>query len=170
MIWIQERVNGLDLWTEKRWNLNAVGDKQFWKWKHVLSDSLIERCQRKIAERGSRIEKFFKTIRSIFHNRNNNNIEFRNEHSTRSLFFSSFIGRIAFWNIGFCGERKIRGPGVDPEWTLGARTRTNNKLNPQATLNTGIEPRPRGEGKSPYHYFLRFSLTLLVHNGLKGFD
>lgn len=59
MIWIQERVNGLDLWTEKRWNLNAVVDKQFWKWKHVLSDSLIERCQRKIAERGSRMEKFF---------------------------------------------------------------------------------------------------------------
>ena len=113
---------------------------------------------------------FFKTIRSIFHNCNNNNIELRNEHSTRSLFFSSFIGRIAFWNIGFCGERKTREPGVDLQWTLGARTRTNNKLNPQATINTGIEPRPRGEGKSPYHYFLRFSLTLLVHNGLKGFD
>ena len=63
-----------------------------------------------------------------------------------------------------------RGKPEDPEWTLGARTRTNHKLNPQATLNTGIEPRPRGEGKSPYHYFLRFSLTLLVHNGLKGFD
>ena len=63
-----------------------------------------------------------------------------------------------------------RGKLEDPEWTLGARTRTNNKLNPQATLNTGIEPRPRGEGKSPYHYFLRFSLTLLVHYGLKGFD
>ena len=164
MIWIQERVNGLDLWTEKRWNLNAVGDKQFWKWKHVLSDSLIERCQRKIAERGSRIEKFFKTIRSIFHNRNNNNIEFRNEHSTRSLFFSSFIGRIAYWNIGFCGERKIRGPGVDP------RSKDENQQQTKPTGNVKYGNRTQGWRWVLLPLFLCFSLTLLIHTGLKGFN
>jgi len=34
---------------------------------------------------------------------------------------------------------KTRGPG---EKTLGARTRTNNKLNPHMTLGLGIEPGP----------------------------
>ena len=34
--------------------------------------------------------------------------------------------------VGFCGGRK----------TLGARTKTNNKLNPHITAGPGIEPGP----------------------------
>ena len=83
---------------------------------------------------------FFKTIQSIFHNRNNNNIELRNEHSTRSLFFSSFIGRIAFWNIGFCGERKTRGPGVDP------RSKDENQQQTKPTSNVKYGNRTQAQG------------------------
>ena len=39
----------------------------------------------------------------------------------------------------FLGEGKTGVPGEKP---LGARTRTNNKLNPHMTPSPGIEPRP----------------------------
>jgi len=44
-----------------------------------------------------------------------------------------------FENVGFGGEGKTRVPGEKP---LGARTRTNNKLNPFMTLSSGIKPGP----------------------------
>ena len=46
------------------------------------------------------------------------------------------------WNLEmlvFWGEGKTGEPGEKP---LGARTRTNNKLNPHLTPSPGIEPRP----------------------------
>ena len=44
-----------------------------------------------------------------------------------------FPDRIEIWNVGFCAGRK----------TLGARTTTNNKLNPRVTPGPGIEPGPQ---------------------------
>ena len=44
---------------------------------------------------------------------------------------------LEFGNVGFFGEGKTGVPGEKP---LGARTRTNNKLNPNMTPGLGIEP------------------------------
>ena len=46
---------------------------------------------------------------------------------------------LEFGNVGFLGEGKTGVPG---EKSLGARTRTNNKLNPHMTPSPGIEPGP----------------------------
>ena len=46
---------------------------------------------------------------------------------------------LEFGNVGFCGGRKTGVPG---EKSLGAGTRTNNKLNPHMTPSPGIEPEP----------------------------
>ena len=46
---------------------------------------------------------------------------------------------LEFGNVGFWGEGKTGIPGEKP---LGARTRTNNKLNPHMTPSPGIEPGP----------------------------
>ena len=48
-----------------------------------------------------------------------------------------------FRNVGFGGEEKTGEPGEpgEPgEKPLGARKRTNNKLNPHMTPGPGIEP------------------------------
>ena len=48
--------------------------------------------------------------------------------------------QIGIWKCWFfLGEGKT---GVPREKPLGARTRTNNKLNPHMTPSPGIEPRP----------------------------
>jgi len=44
-----------------------------------------------------------------------------------------------FGNVGFCMEG---GKPENPEKTLGARTRTNKKLNPRMTPEPRIEPGP----------------------------
>ena len=46
---------------------------------------------------------------------------------------------LEFGCVGFLGEGKTRVPGEKP---LGARTRTNNKLNPHMTPGPGVEPGP----------------------------
>ena len=46
--------------------------------------------------------------------------------STECLLLHCFRVELGFGNVGFCGGRKTRVPG---EKLLGARTRTNNKLN-----------------------------------------
>ena len=38
-----------------------------------------------------------------------------------------FPDRFGIWNVGLCKERRTLGPGEKP---IGARTKTNNKLNP----------------------------------------
>ena len=45
--------------------------------------------------------------------------------------------RIGIWKCWFSEEEKIGEPGEKP---LGARKRTNNKLNPHMTPGPGIEP------------------------------
>ena len=44
---------------------------------------------------------------------------------------------LEFRGVVFCGGRKTREPGENPQ----SKKRTNNKLNPHETGNTGIEPR-----------------------------
>ena len=46
---------------------------------------------------------------------------------------------LEFGDVGFWGEGKTGVPGEKP---LGARTRTNNKLNPHMTPGPGVEPGP----------------------------
>ena len=50
-----------------------------------------------------------------------------------------FLVELEFGNVGFLGEGKTRVPGEKP---LGARERTNNKLNPHMASDPGIEPGP----------------------------
>ena len=50
-----------------------------------------------------------------------------------------FLIELEFGNVGFWGEGK---PGVPGEKHLGAKERTNNKLNPQMASTMGFEPRP----------------------------
>jgi len=48
-----------------------------------------------------------------------------------------YPGRIGIWSVFVEG-----GKPENPEKNLGARTRTNNKLNPHMTPGAGIEPKP----------------------------
>ena len=51
----------------------------------------------------------------------------------------AFQIELEFGSVGFCGEGKTRVPGEKP---LGARERTNNKLNPHMASTPGFEPGP----------------------------
>ena len=51
----------------------------------------------------------------------------------------TLLTELAYENIGFWGQGKIGVPRGKP---LGARTRTNNKLNSHMMPSPGIEPRP----------------------------
>ena len=50
-----------------------------------------------------------------------------------------FLVELEFENVGFWGERKTGVPGEKP---LGAKERTNNKLNPHMASTPGFEPGP----------------------------
>ena len=50
-----------------------------------------------------------------------------------------FLVELEFGNVGFWGEGKTGVPGEKP---LGARERTNNKLNPHMASDLGTEPGP----------------------------
>ena len=50
-----------------------------------------------------------------------------------------FLVKLEFGNVGFWGEGKTGVPGEKP---LGARKRTNNKLNPHMVWTPGFEPGP----------------------------
>ena len=52
----------------------------------------------------------------------------------------AFQIELEFGNVGFLGEM-ITG-GIPGEKPLGARERTNNKLNPQMASTSGFEPGP----------------------------
>ena len=56
-----------------------------------------------------------------------------------ALIGDTFQIELEFRNVDFWGEGKTGVPGEKP---LGARTRTNNKLNPHMTPRPGIEPGP----------------------------
>jgi len=47
---------------------------------------------------------------------------------------------LEFGSVGFSGEGKTGVPGEKPR--LGARTKSNNKLNPHMTHRAGAEPWP----------------------------
>ena len=49
----------------------------------------------------------------------------------------AFQVEFKFRRVGFQGERKTGVPGEKP---LGARQKTNNKLNPHMALTPGFEP------------------------------
>ena len=51
-----------------------------------------------------------------------------------------FLVELEFGNADFWGEGKTRVPGEKP---LGARERTNNKLNPHMASTPGFEPGPQ---------------------------
>ena len=51
----------------------------------------------------------------------------------------AFQIELEFGSVSFWGEGKTVVPGEKP---LGARERTNNKLNPQMALTPGFKPRP----------------------------
>ena len=74
-----------------------------------------------------------------------------------------FQVELEFRNVSFCEGGKT---GVVPgEKTLGARTRTNNKLNPHMVPSPGIEPGP--------HWWEASALTTapsLLLLGQKHFD
>ena len=59
--------------------------------------------------------------------------------STGWLFSPLFPGRIAIWKCWFLWREEDRSTQRN---TLGARTRTNNKLNSHMTPSLGIEPGP----------------------------
>ena len=59
--------------------------------------------------------------------------------STGWLFFPLFPGRIGIWKCWFLWREENRSTRRK---TLGAGTRTNNKLNPHMTPSLGIEPGP----------------------------
>jgi len=59
--------------------------------------------------------------------------------STGWFFVHRVQIELEFKNAGFRGEGKTGVPGEKP---LGAKTRTNNKLNPHLTPSPGIEPGP----------------------------
>ena len=59
--------------------------------------------------------------------------------STGWLFFPLFPGRIGIWKCWFLWREENRSTRRK---TLGAGTRTNNKLNPHMTPSSGIEPGP----------------------------
>ena len=50
-----------------------------------------------------------------------------------------FLIELEFGNVGFWGEGKTGVPGEKP---LGAKERTNNKLNPRMASTPGFEPGP----------------------------
>ena len=58
--------------------------------------------------------------------------------STGWLFHPLFPGRIGIWKCWFLWREENRS---SRRKTLGAGTRTNNKLNPHMTPRPGIEPR-----------------------------
>ena len=67
-------------------------------------------------------------------------MEFSSEHAKRWPFFSMESRsnwNLECWFLWREENRRARGK------TLGARTRTNNKLNPHVTPGPGIEPRPQ---------------------------
>ena len=51
----------------------------------------------------------------------------------------AFLIELEFESVGFQGEGKTGVPGEKP---LGARERTNNKLNPHMASTPGFEPGP----------------------------
>ena len=81
-------------------------------------------------------------------------------HRQSSSSSAWFLVELEFGNVGFWGERKTRVPGEKP---LGAKERTNNKLNPHMASMPGFEPGPRWLEASA----LTTAPSLAPHRGYK---
>ena len=79
----------------------------------------------------------------------NNDLEVAHPHSGSSSTW--FLVELEFGNVGFWGEGKTGVPGEKP---LGARERTNNKLNSHMASMPGFEPGPLTllGGECSHHY------------------
>ena len=67
----------------------------------------------------------------------NNDLQVAHPHS--GSLSTWFLVELEFENVGFWGEGKTGVPGEKP---LGAKERTNNKLNPHMVSTPGFEPGP----------------------------
>ena len=72
-------------------------------------------------------------------NNYNNDLEVAHPHSHSGSSFTWFPVELEFRNVGFWGEGKSGVPGEKP---LGAKERTNHKLNPHMASTPGFEPGP----------------------------
>ena len=63
--------------------------------------------------------------------------------------YTWFLVELEVGNVGFGGEGNTRVPGEKP---LGARERTNNKLNPHMASTPGFEPRAALLGGERSHH------------------
>ena len=87
------------------------------------------------------------TTQSRCFNNNNNNSNNNNDddlevpHPQSGSLSTQFLIKLEFGNVGFWGEGITRVPGEKP---LGAKERTNNKLNPHTCMAStlGFEPGP----------------------------
>ena len=75
----------------------------------------------------------------IINNNNDNDLEVAHVHPQSGSLSTWFLMELEFGNVGFRGKGKT---GVPREKPLGAKERTNNKLNPHMALMPGFEPRP----------------------------
>ena len=75
----------------------------------------------------------------IIMNNNNNNNDLEVAHPQSGYSSTPFLIELEFGNVGFWGEGKTGVPGENP---LGAKERTNNKLNPHMASTPGFEPGP----------------------------
>ena len=85
-------------------------------------------------------------IEVILHN-SNNNLEVAHPQSRCSSTW--FLVELEFENVGFWGEGKSGVPGEKP---LGARERTNNKLNSHMASTPWFEPGPHLVGGEHSHF------------------
>ena len=72
-------------------------------------------------------------------NNNNNDDDLEVAHSQSGSSSTQFLTELEFGNVGFCGDGKNGVPGEKP---LGAKERTNNKLNPHMASTPGFESGP----------------------------
>ena len=79
----------------------------------------------------------------------NNDLEVAHPHSGSSSTW--LLVELEFRHVGLRGEGKTAVPGEKP---LGARERTNNKLNPHMASTPGFEPGPHTlvGGECSHHY------------------
>ena len=79
----------------------------------------------------------------------NNDLEVAHPHSGSSSTW--LLVELEFRHVGLRGEGKTAVPGETP---LGARERTNNKLNPHMASTPGFEPGPHTlvGGECSHHY------------------
>ena len=77
-------------------------------------------------------------LSKINNNNNNNNKSGGSTHRCGFQGGPEIPDRNRIWKC--CFLRRGKNPGAPGEKPLGARTRTNNKLNPQLTPSPRIEP------------------------------